>query len=183
MGIAVELIPLSLDEAEAVAAAGRFETLAGRCCAGVGDEVLPLFIVPIVLQRRRDGESWFWAAPRLIVDPARRRVVGSITFKHAPVGGAVEIGYGVADADKGKGFATGAVAQMAALALSRPEVTAVVAETATDNLASQRVLEKNGFGPTGSRVDAEDGPLTLWRLEAAAGSEEQQPRISRIPRK
>ncbi len=37
-----------------------------------------------------------------------------------------------------------------------------MAKTAINNLASQRVLEKNGFTPCGKTIDAEDGALVLW---------------------
>ena len=39
----------------------------------------------------------------------------------------------------------------------------VNAETSIDNIASQRVLERNGFARVGERVDEEDGPLYCWR--------------------
>jgi RimJ/RimL family protein N-acetyltransferase len=34
-----------------------------------------------------------------------------------------------------------------------------------DNPGSQRVLEKNGFVPDGTRDDPEDGPLRLWAID------------------
>ncbi len=40
-----------------------------------------------------------------------------------------------------------------------------MAETRTDNIASQRVLECNGFTRTGERLDEEDGVLLCWRVE------------------
>lgn len=41
------------------------------------------------------------------------------------------------------------------------------AETGVGNIASQRVLERNGFIRTGERIDAEEGPLICW--EAVTG--------------
>ena len=38
----------------------------------------------------------------------------------------------------------------------------MTAETAVDNLASQRVLEKNGFVRTGVGSNDDDGDLVLW---------------------
>jgi RimJ/RimL family protein N-acetyltransferase len=46
-------------------------------------------------------------------------------------------------------------------------VALVSAETRVDNIASQRVLERNGFVQIGERVDAEDGPLICWQAMTA----------------
>lgn len=58
--------------------------------------------------------------------------------------GSVEIGYAIEERENGKGYATEAVAAMAAwgLALPLPEVLGIVGH---DNVASRRVLEKAGF--------------------------------------
>jgi RimJ/RimL family protein N-acetyltransferase len=37
------------------------------------------------------------------------------------------------------------------------------------NIASQRVLERNGFARIGERSDLEDGELILWRIETNSG--------------
>jgi RimJ/RimL family protein N-acetyltransferase len=41
-------------------------------------------------------------------------------------------------------------------------VALISAETGFENIASQRVLERNGFIRVGKRIDAKDGPLTCW---------------------
>ena len=92
-------------------------------------------------------------------------VVGMISFKAAPADGAVEIGYGMAASRRGLGHASAAVRALIGIAAARPDVTTLLAETSTTNPASQRVLEKAGFARCGERVDAEDGPLILWRRE------------------
>jgi ribosomal-protein-alanine N-acetyltransferase len=63
----------------------------------------------------------------------------------APKGGEVEIGYGIVPTRQGRGYATEAVSTLASLALTMPDVVAVVASTDAGNVASQRVLEKAGF--------------------------------------
>ena len=90
-------------------------------------------------------------------------IVGMVTLKNAPdEAGRVEIGYGVAGSHHRRGIAGRAVAGVLAWARAHPQIWAVTAETAEDNLASQRVLARNGFVPCGRRSDEEDGDLLLW---------------------
>ena len=81
--------------------------------------------------------------------------------------GTVEIGYGLAQARRGRGHAAAAVAELLDWARSDKRIAAVAADTAVDNLPSQRVLERNGFTRIGGRIDAEDGPLICWRRDVA----------------
>ena len=73
----------------------------------------------------------------------------------------VEIGYGVAAPRWARGFASAAVAALLPILRERG-VRVVLAETAVENPASQRVLERNAFARVGSRIDDEDGPLIRW---------------------
>ena len=88
-------------------------------------------------------------------------VVASLAVKAALADGAVEIGYGVAPAWRGRGIGTAAVLALLP-ELARHGARLVHAETATANPASGRVLEKAGFGRAGQRVDVEDGQMMLW---------------------
>jgi len=88
-------------------------------------------------------------------------IVGIIGLK-ADGGEEVEIGYGVAASREGRGHASGAVTALLPILEARA-VRLVNAETSIDNIASQRVLERNGFARVGERVDEEDGPLYCWR--------------------
>ena len=67
----------------------------------------------------------------------------------------VEIGYGLVPAARGSGFATEALVAAVRLAFARG-ASAVVADTADDNVASKRVLEKAGF-------------RTAWRRDGSVG--------------
>jgi RimJ/RimL family protein N-acetyltransferase len=89
-------------------------------------------------------------------------VVGLCSYKNPPAEGRVEIGYGIEPRHRGAGLATGAVAGIAEIASADPTISALTAETAIDNIASQRVLEKNGFVRTGERITAEDGAVAQW---------------------
>lgn len=98
------------------------------------------------------------------------QVVGSAMLKRRPEPGRVEIGYGVAESARGKGVATAAVRQMMARAFEDPGVDEIYAETAVDNAASRRVLEKAGFSHVGQRESEEDGRVDQWSLSRAAGA-------------
>ena len=91
-------------------------------------------------------------------------VVGLCSFKTPPSEGKAEIGYGIAPSRRKRGYATSAVGAIIEVARTDPAVTALVAETAVSNPASERVLEKNGFSKVGRRHDTDDGPMSLWQL-------------------
>jgi RimJ/RimL family protein N-acetyltransferase len=78
-------------------------------------------------------------------------VVGNIGFHGPPAGGEVEIGFDLARSCRGGGYATAALIQLAAWALSQPGVDVVVALTGDDNIAAQRVMERAGFVETAPR--------------------------------
>lgn len=88
-----------------------------------------------------------WGAWLLVLrdDPT---VIGDAGF-HAPPdeAGEVELGYGLAPAYRGRGFATEAVEALCAHAFADPRTAAVVATTVPGNLPSARVLERCGFAP------------------------------------
>ena len=72
------------------------------------------------------------------------------------------MGYGLVPSARRKGLATEAVGVLLLAAVEASDIREVWAETAVDNMASQRVLEKLGFVRTGQRWDAEDGALITW---------------------
>ena len=82
--------------------------------------------------------------------------IGDLCFKGPGTNGTVEIGYGVLEEYQGHGYAAEAVGAAVSWALQQPGVNRVEAETEPDNRASQRVLEKCGFLPSG--VIGEEGP-------------------------
>ena len=118
---------------------------------------------PYMIRRRSDGLA-----------------VGGIGFLGAPgVDGEVEVGYGLVPAARGSGFATEALGAAVRLAFARG-ASAVVADTADDNIASRRVLEKSGFraelrrdGSVGYRIAASDatqrGLIAVERREEGGG--------------
>ncbi len=100
-----------------------------------------------------------------VVERSTREAVGDCGTKGAPdADGRVEIGYGFVPAGRGRGLATEAVGAVAAHLLGDPEVRVVAADTAVDNLPSQRVLDNNAFRQVGTGWDEEDGDLLRWEL-------------------
>ena len=74
--------------------------------------------------------------------------------------GAAELGYRIAERAAGRGLATAAVGDICDLAASRHALTVLRAATSDGNLASQRVLVKNGFVKLGPAAPAEIGGQT-----------------------
>ena len=114
--------------------------------------------------------------PRLRNDPtllgfgpwvaiAAGEVVGSAGFVGRPnERGEVELGYGILEGHRNRGYATEAARALVAWALTQPNVEQVVARSERSNDASNRVLEKLGL----TRVRAEGGEAR-WISPARAG--------------
>ena len=126
---------------------------------GVDDPVVVSHVRRILAGLRAAGyERGHW----MIV--AGGEVVGLCGIRHPPsADGEVEIGYGIAAARRRRGCMTRGLALMLDDLRRDPSIRAVLAETAADNVASQRVLIGNGFDRIGTRVDPADGDLIRWR--------------------
>jgi|SRR5262245_48101727 len=78
-------------------------------------------------------------------------VVGGIGFLGPPgVEGTVGAGYGLAPEVEGRGFATEALCGLLDFGFATGLVRRVIADTAHDNIGSQRVMDKAGMRRTGS---------------------------------
>jgi RimJ/RimL family protein N-acetyltransferase len=144
----------------------HFAWLLGEAEAPDGFRIPPRGVdAPWVLRWRRRiqptlGERGGWLMT------AGGEIVGLCGYKGPPsAGGVVEIGYAVARERRRRGHATRAVTLVIEAAREDPRVCAIVAETALDNLPSQRVLEANGFLQTGRNQDDDEGEMIVWRLE------------------
>lgn len=85
--------------------------------------------------------------------------VGDIGFHGPPAEDrSVTVGYGMAEAVRGRGYATEALVALIAWSVASGRVTTIRADTRLDNLASQRVLEKAGM-----RLVGEDASLRYYR--------------------
>jgi len=93
-------------------------------------------------------------------------VVGLCGYKRPPDHTkTVEIGYGIAQDRRKRGYATTAISLLLRAVRADPAVATVSAETSVQNPASKLVLQRNGFTYVGDRDDAEDGTLNLWSLD------------------
>jgi RimJ/RimL family protein N-acetyltransferase len=72
------------------------------------------------------------------------RAIGGLGFKGQPEDGCVEIGYGLAPSARGQGYAAEAVIALLTVAADHG-LSRVIADTALDNIASQRTLVRAGF--------------------------------------
>ena len=103
----------------------------------------------------RHPNQWQWYAMWMI-ELRDGTHIGDLCFKGLEANGMAEIGYGILEEYQSQGYATEAVGAAANWALKQSNVTRVEAETEPDNRASQRVLEKCGFLPSGTL--GEEGP-------------------------
>lgn len=100
-------------------------------------------------------DQWEWYAVWMI-ELKDGTHVGDLSFKGPGGNGDPEIGYGILEEHRGKGYAKEAVNAAVNMALSMPGVRQVEAETEPDNEASKRVLQSCGFIPSGKV--GEEGP-------------------------
>ena len=100
-------------------------------------------------------DKWDWYAMWIIED-VHGTHVGDLCFKGLDDGKNPEIGYGINEEFRGRGYATEAAELAIKWAFEHPEVKAVEAETDPENAASRKVLAKCGFKATG--VMGEEGP-------------------------
>lgn len=111
---------------------------------------------------RRDPalQSW-WLY--LLVHRPDQQLIGLAGFKGRPdAQGAVEIGYSVTEAYRGRGLATEAAQALVQHAFAHPEVRRVTAFTLPAPSASGRVLTKAGLGYQGPVLDPNWGEVWQW---------------------
>ena len=121
----------------------------GRIIAAEKDEELRQAYMEILRGSLEHEEDWGWYALWMIVRKDGS-YIGNLSFKGIPEGGTAEIGYGILEEYRGLGYATEALETILEWAFDQPGVERIAAETAPDNLASQRVLAKCGFLPSGT---------------------------------
>jgi RimJ/RimL family protein N-acetyltransferase len=99
-------------------------------------------------------QAGWWCWYFILEDEAagERVLIGNGGFKGRPSRqGTVEIGYSIHPSFRNSGYATEAVKALVIWAFGQRRVQRVVADTMPSNQASRRVLEKAGFGDTGTR--------------------------------
>ena len=106
-------------------------------------------------------DQWVWDTAWGLYQNDSGDWVGDLCFKGLPENGHPEIGYGLLPEYEHQGYATEAVRAACRWAFGQPGVTAVEAETDPGNTASQAVLRRVGFVPTGTM--GEEGPRFILR--------------------
>ncbi|GAB3907283.1 hypothetical protein GCM10028803_40750 [Larkinella knui] len=115
-------------------------------------DALPQYIIPGVIAHPDD---WFWYTHWLIVHRELNLTIGGIGVAGTPdADGQTLIGYFMDQRFEGRQFTTEAVACFLEWIFEHPDVKTVVADTPAHHIASQRVLQKNGFLLVG---DVEEG--------------------------
>ncbi len=105
--------------------------------------------------RRYPNES-LWYTSWKLCRKEDNTVIGYAGFKGLDKKIGTEIGYGVETEFEGRGYAAEGVEALCTWAFSTDQITYIEAETDPDNIASQKVLQKNGFTATGKF--GEEGP-------------------------
>ena len=116
---------------------------------------------------KRDPENRIWYTPWKMTLKDSQEFIGDLCFKGPVKNHSVEIGYGIQPEYEGRGYTTEALQALTKWAFGQKDVVFVEAETAPDNKASQRVLEKCGFVPDGTTGEEGprfmlESPLTNW---------------------
>ena len=128
-------------------------------------ELAPPAVLEMLAALAAKVEKQFYPPAWMLVE--KGEIVGLMSITRLPAIGEIHIGYGVGPMRQGRGNATRAVADLLVWAREDRRVRHVSAETGIENIASQRVLERNGFMRIGERTDPEDGRLICWKIETA----------------
>lgn len=157
--VEIALVPLDHADLRRLAAAEPVDL--GGMSAPEGALPPPKVAVRALAQLEQ-GTPAMWCVPLLVVDRARPSVLGGCRFKGAPANGTVEIGYGVARSERGRGVATAAVAELLRIAAGSGVVREVVAHILPDNAASSAVVARLGFAKGCSVVDTDGETVVRW---------------------
>jgi len=111
---------------------------------------------------RADCNQLAWRV-RVIVERSSNTVLGSVTLKGQPIDGDVEIGWGLHDDARGKGYATEASSAVIHWIGQQAGVSSISATIPDDNYPSQRVAGRLGLMRTSeTRRDLPLWQRTLW---------------------
>lgn len=128
-------------------ARSSFELSAGPEFLEEFTQVIPQHVVPAVQQHAADAD---WYTHWLVIDAAANLTIGGIGMNGLPdANGEVMIGYFIDRKAENRGYATEAVQALTGWIATHPQARAVIADTLVSGIASQQVLQKNGFVAAG----------------------------------
>jgi GNAT superfamily N-acetyltransferase len=92
-------------------------------------------------------------------------IVGSAGYKGQPLDNKIEIAYWTSPNYRNQGIGTEICGQMVLLARQADAGVIITARTLPEGIASNRILEKNGFKLLGTIWDKDDGEVLEWQWE------------------
>ncbi|OPA73821.1 GNAT family N-acetyltransferase [Paenibacillus selenitireducens] len=155
------LIPFTRKIATAILDGDFEELLNMGFCLGEGwpdedaIETIPKILRNLDLVKEPTGfESW------MIIKKDRMTIIGDTGFKGVPNSkGEIDIGYGLIEQERKKGYGIEAAQSLTDWAFSKPEVTAITAKSLINNNDSARILEKMKF-----KELLRDDEMIYWHL-------------------
>lgn len=156
------LVPMTLEMASS-ALEGTYEAFekAGLSMVSGWPQQDTIDILPIIKERLESPEEQEGFCSWLFVRKDDMAIVGDGGYKNSPgENGIVEIGYGILEGERRKGYCYEAVNALINWAFLIENIKIVIADCLTDNIGSARVLQKCGMKETGTW----DG-LIHWRKE------------------
>ena len=120
-----------------------------------------------VPQVKADPSANVWFI-RWIVLRSTKEVVGSISFHSPPDDeGIIEIGFGISQACRNKGYGTEALLGMWTWVIDQPGVKILRYTVSPTNLPSMAIISKFGFTHVGQQMDEMDGPEEIFEMSVS----------------
>lgn len=124
------------------------ELLKKSNCKYDGEDVDKDFLNMLTAQSNKiyaDPENYIFHTFWWIIRKSNNTVIGSFDFKSPPKNGKVEIGYGLGENHRKKGYMTETLNAVCEFALFDDRISEIIAETEKNNLSSQNVLKRCKF--------------------------------------
>jgi ribosomal-protein-alanine N-acetyltransferase len=145
----LKLIPIDIDEIKNA----RFRDI---------PECLPILAVyPAFYKKVGYTKPWIG----YFFSNSNNEMIGAGGYKGKPKEGTIEIAYTTFKEFEGKGFGTEICRQLVMLSKQTDSSLRITARTLTNNNASTKILNKNGFVFIGTVHDEEDGDVWEWEYK------------------
>lgn len=146
MAASAEHLHIELEQPEKLAALLN-ATVTEEWPPGEYDKDAVRYLLSAMQEAGEAAESWFsWYGIENSNETGKHCLVAAGGFFGPPSElGVVEIGYSVINSRQGRGYATEMVKALIEIAHSDSRVNSIIAHTYPVNVASVKVLEKNGF--------------------------------------
>lgn len=104
-------------------------------------------------------------ALRLVIEKESRNIIGSAGFHTLPTeSGMIEIGIGIEESFRNKGYATEVLLAMWKWVISDERVETLRYTVSPSNEASIAIINKFKFTKVGQQIDDEDGPEDIYEM-------------------